>query len=337
MERKDIVIINAWIDTLEKELDLINLIITIKNHFPVCVSSHFQISKTIQELADVFVYEKNNYQFNVSRFDPINEDELAYYYHASPILFFKQSSKKTCSFIPSATLTNNALNLCKSMGYTHCFFTEYDNLFVEEDMHVFYEFRQKTIDEQTNGCFIEYNPGHVSEPFWYVNIDYYLNNVPNIRNPEEFIQYCRIINETGGSSSLFFWSSFMFYYLTKNGKISFVKCTDNCTLFPNSLMNKHVKGKPYGYVLELVKEKGTENIYFCVDTMNANGIGLEFRVLSNKGLYTYFSNLGFYFAQIQGDEFYIQIFNNKKEKIEENYYTKKDILKCNTSYIEFKK
>jgi len=54
-------VIGAWVDTKEKELNLINVIKDIKSKgYPVCLVTHCAISIKVQEMVDYFIFEKEN-------------------------------------------------------------------------------------------------------------------------------------------------------------------------------------------------------------------------------------------------------------------------------------
>lgn len=333
MERKDIVIINTWTDTLEKELDLINLITTIKKHFPVCISSHYPISTTIQQLADLAVYDADNSNFPLSDLEEVHDHELAFIWYGNDNFYFQNAQRENCSFLPTATLVINAMNVCMASGYTHCFFTEYDNLFDEKDMHVFYEFREKSIQENTCGTFIHYNHQGVSEPFWYVDIKYYLDKVPNIRTAKDLIKCCRVSGET----SYFFWSSFMKHYLyNNNGNISLLDEIDNSALFPNSIINKQVRGNSYGYMIGAVIEENTENIYAWINAIHTPSVGLRVEILcDDEDINFVVGATGLICKQVTSKQFLMRVYNKEDKKIDEKFFRTKDVIKNKVSYIRF--
>lgn len=330
---KEIVLINNWIDTAEKELDAINLITTLKSaDYDVCLSSHNTVSPLIQKLADIFVYEKNNYVFNEKEFASIADDELAFYFHHSPILFYKQASRKTISFIQTTSLIFNALNVCKSAGYTHFFFLEGDHLINSKDIGVLQLFKDKAANK--DGCFILYNEGAFSEPFYYCKIDTFLQYVPNPRNPAEFIKFCR----TDSGSSYFFLGSYLFYYLSKH--VNYIPCANNNSLFPNSVLNKYVKGKTYNYIIDVVRERRngqiTDDFYFIVDVFEQSGENLYIQVFSDGEWIEHTTRRGFHFIKLKSNPFLtkVQVFDQDK-LIEDKEFFLKDVK--TTSYIEFKK
>lgn len=326
---KEIILINNWIDTAEKELDAINLITTLKSAgYDVCLSSHNTISPLIQKLVDIFVYEKNNYVFPEQDFNEIADDELAFYFHDSPVLFYKQCSRRTISFLQTTSLIFNALNVCKSAGYTHFFFLEGDHLINSKDINVLQQFKDKAADK--GGCFILYNEGVFSEPFYYCEIDTYLQNVPNPRNPAEFIKACRV--ETG--ASYFFLGSFLYHYLHKH--VNYIKEFDNTKLFPNSQINKYVKGKTYGYVINVVDNaEFNGDKYFIVDTIDKTGENLRIEILTDLDIYQKWTRLGFDYINLgKVRRVLVIVYNNESNIIEQKLFD--TTLIDRTSYLEFK-
>jgi hypothetical protein len=329
---KDIVVINNWIDSAEKEIDAINLITTLKSAgYDICLSSHRFVSPLLQSLIDIFVYEKENYQFPESDFDAIADDELAFFYHSSPILFYKQASRKTVSFLQTISLIHNALTVCRSAGYTHFFFLEGDHLIHETDVKTLQLFKDQARDHK--GCFILYTEGAFSEPFYYCEIETFLKYVPNPRNPAEFINSCRV--STG--ASYFFLGSYLFHYLSKY--VNYIPCHNNKELFPNSQLNKYVKGKTYNYIVDVVRERRngeiTDDLYFIVDVFEKSGENLDVQIFSGGDLIKHKTQQGFHYIKLTPNLFWVKICVYEGDKlIEEREFFSKDINK--TSYIEFK-
>lgn len=324
--RRNIVIISVWLDTQEKILDAIQLISNVKKHFPICLYSHFPIPEIVQNMVDFSIYDKENVISKESDFDDIDPGLIPYYYAIYPGYKYINSSASG-PIVACLAQTMRPLPILKMAGYTHFFFLEGDHLISEKDMRVFYDF----INKGKKGTFIKYSPIMISEPFYYCEIDFFLNNIPIINTIKEF-------KEIVVKQQTFLLGSIILHGLEKGGleHINFIDCHDNHDIFPNSILNKYLRSRPYNYIFDVVRDKNSSDVYFCVDVNDQSGIGIKFKIASDLHTEEIITRENkFIFKKIPSDTFlFIEIFNQKGEKIEEKLYRTEEILKTQRKYIE---
>ncbi len=122
-----IFVLDAWINTQEKERDLIECINRLKEfpNIPILLATHYPIKPEIQEMVDYYIYDKNNpillnHEFashsvasgRWSLYGDYRIDSELPYHHDYAIW----------------TTMKNAFNFCKHLNKNNIHFLEYDNL-----------------------------------------------------------------------------------------------------------------------------------------------------------------------------------------------------------------
>lgn len=134
---RDIIIISAFIDTLEKEDVLLKSITQLKKlNKTIFLFSSSEISNKITNLVDYYFWNKEN---------PILPIEM------SPFVWIANNNYFVHLFSNSNILAvsraiNLSLNFCKDLGYEFFYFIEFDAIFDNKDLNLFEKLKQKTLE-----------------------------------------------------------------------------------------------------------------------------------------------------------------------------------------------
>jgi len=119
---KEIIYITDYSNTLEKQINLLNLIKSIdKKIYDICVSSHCILPEWIIELCDYYFYDKNNDLL----YDPFLKPFKCYKTDTFHIKY-KPINTKSSHLLAILRLNYSTLSFLKSLGYNKIHKIEYD-------------------------------------------------------------------------------------------------------------------------------------------------------------------------------------------------------------------
>ena len=119
---KEIIYIVDYSNTLEKQINLLNLIKGINREvYDVCVSSHCVLPEWIIELCDYYFYDKNNDLL----YDPFIKP-FKYYQSNTFNIKYKPINNKSAHILAILRLNYSTLTFLKSLGYNKIHKIEYD-------------------------------------------------------------------------------------------------------------------------------------------------------------------------------------------------------------------
>ena len=119
---KEIIYIVDYSNTLEKQINLLNLIKDINREvYDVCVSSHCILPEWIIELCDYYFYDKNNDLL----YDPFLQE---FRYHINEVfeIWYKSIQVKSTWILAILRLNLSTFTFLKSLGYKVVHTMEYD-------------------------------------------------------------------------------------------------------------------------------------------------------------------------------------------------------------------
>lgn len=158
----------------------------------------------------------------------------------------------------------NAVNLGKSLGYTHFEKLEYDPLFSEEAFNYLSSLPSKCLDENKKGLYLlnsKTNPPDISFHYFFSEIDYFLSNVKNIKSENDYRDF---INHTNGGNFFINVERFLYQNLIISGLENYVLIDEQerDLKFPNTYWNSEVSPNniPKKY------NGGTSRMYWPIDT-----------------------------------------------------------------------
>lgn len=151
----DIFIIDCWLDTNEKENDLISLIKKLKEfEIPILLTGHYPVKPEIQKMVDYFIYDKDN---------PILENNDFKTYDVSSCRWTVKGEWKIENSVEFHhdyaiwSTWKNSFNFAKFLGKKYIHFLEYDNLIDT------FQYRQAFLEESRRHDVVlyEYKPNSV--------------------------------------------------------------------------------------------------------------------------------------------------------------------------------
>jgi hypothetical protein len=181
---KNIVIINSYANSEEKVNLLLNYVKQVKKtNVDILLTSHLPLPQNIVELANYYIYDKENFLLPKER-----SPATWYADHEEYISLY-------CSRHGYAIIKNvySALHFAKSLGYTDFIFSEYDNILSDNGVYKFqsiFDVLQKTekkifvfrLNEQR---YNKYNIVYQTN-FFAGNIDYFIKNITLVKSYEEW-------------------------------------------------------------------------------------------------------------------------------------------------------
>lgn len=186
---EDIFIIDAWIDTEEKENDLLRLIKKLKNfNIPILLCGHYPIKPQIQNMVDYYIFDKNN---------PLLFEKEFFKYDVNSGFWATTQNWRSESKYPFHhdyaiwETMRNGFNFANYLGKKRIHFFEYDNDpdieqykqgFLEESKHfdaVLYEYSLGSITDKSLG---EYCATYI----FSINTETALKTINKIKSKHEY-------------------------------------------------------------------------------------------------------------------------------------------------------
>lgn len=189
-EDDEVIIISTYPDTNKRKQLTIDCINSLKPlNKKIILASHYPVSDDIQEMVDYYIYDKENIIIPHS-----------YYTH-----FYRQTNKydvqvnltgQNNSNQSLAALMNwmNGLKLAKSLGYTKALTMAFDVIVNENDYPTIDEIFKKLNDWNVYIALLPTAKGNgVETTSMGININYFLNLVPDSRSGDEFNEHCKSV------------------------------------------------------------------------------------------------------------------------------------------------
>jgi len=183
-KEESMIMLVTWAKELEQQKLLLDCITSLDLlGIDICLTSHYPVSTTVQNLVSYYIYDKYNplisagagqgwnYTMSVNnrpamRID-INKEFTGIGVH-SPAVF---SSIK------------HSLHVAKSANKKYVFYTESDTIINPKDLHSFYDVFKETLDNNKKAWFELYERGKEEDvmscngEFWFGEVDFFLNNI----------------------------------------------------------------------------------------------------------------------------------------------------------------
>jgi len=204
----EIFVIGCWTDTKEKEQNLISVIKDIKSrNYPICLVAHYPISKEIQELADYFIFEKENVLSHNWR--------LTFWRIRNGI---REEKASLVDYHAVACLMNirNAVDLLKDKEkFQYIHYREAD---LEYDFDSYMKHFNDSQSKDHVALFIHYQDEAYRTDLFSCDIDWYNLVIPRVQSWEEYVK-----NKLGDNLILEYWFSEIVNSKTKSEHITFIK------------------------------------------------------------------------------------------------------------------
>jgi len=194
---EDLFVVLTYPDTTIKEKITKDCISNIKNYTntKVLVSSHYPLTKEVQQLTDYYLYDSYNpliehtlYKFYWSEMDNVkvelNLDKL----------------KNVNRLNQSLTVLNNienSIRFAKDSGYKRIICVSYDFIFDEENIKTINDICKRLDKENKKGYFMRYVEGNMvlyKTVFFIIDVDFYSGIFTNPRTPEKYNKECKIMD-----------------------------------------------------------------------------------------------------------------------------------------------
>ena len=203
----EIFIIGAWTDNKIKEQNLKNVIKDIKaKNYPVCLVTHYPVSKEIQELVDYFIFEKENI---------LSENwKLTFWRERNGI---REERPSLVNYHGVACLMNirNAVDLLLAKEkYTYMHYIEAD---LEYDFDVYINL-WKNIPDEHQALFVHFQDGQYRTDLFSCYIDWYDMVIPRVQTWNEYTSKALTNNLI-----LEYWFTEIINKTTKEDHITFIK------------------------------------------------------------------------------------------------------------------
>lgn len=180
----DLIVINAYPNTIEREVILENCINQLKKtNKEILLVTHYPVKIKIQQLVDYFIYDIRN---------PILDTSMLYWYGNED--FYLQTSTFEFGAASYTVLLSiqNAVYLAKSLGKKIFYYFEYDCLISDQDLkkidflktEIFKKGKKGYVQITTHGMDIK-NKG-VGMLFFMFDIDFYIKTFKIIHSIEEY-------------------------------------------------------------------------------------------------------------------------------------------------------
>ncbi len=181
-KEKSMIIIVTWAKTLEQQKVLLDCIMSLDLlGIDICLSTHYPVSTTIQNLVSYYVYDKYN---------PIISSGGGWNYtmsvNNSPMIRIDINKEFTGLGVHSPAVFSSikhSLHLAKSAGKKYVFYLEGDTVLNPKDLHSFYDVFRETLDTNKKAWFELYQDGKEEDvkscngEFWFGEVDFILNNI----------------------------------------------------------------------------------------------------------------------------------------------------------------
>lgn len=222
-ETKSIVIIDCFVANQLIELKLIDQIEKLKkNNFDILLISNTKVCDRVLEKVDYYIYDKRNQLFESTYTNVMDIDFIDYIYIGDEYQFTLHKVSPGLQRHGLSVLVNlyNSVSFVKSLGYTHFWRVEVDDLFGSDSL-MFIKSSENILKEHNKKAVLYYNesldpmyPNNISFHFMYWNIDYFLEKIPQIKNEKD---YKNIILKNFNSLDFVIAEEFIYRFIKMNG------------------------------------------------------------------------------------------------------------------------
>jgi hypothetical protein len=173
LNKNECFVIGAWIDTKEKEQNLLTVIKDLKlKGYPICLVTHCSISEEIQDLVDYYIYEKENI---------LSENwRLTFWRNINGV---REEKPSLVDYHGVACLMNirNAIDLLlakEQYKYIH---------YREADLEYDFDYYMNAFDDKKKALFVHYQDNKYRTDLFSVNIEWYNSIIPRVQSWEEYV------------------------------------------------------------------------------------------------------------------------------------------------------
>lgn len=223
----DLIVINAYPDTIEREIILENCINQFKKtNKEILLVSHYPIKVKIQQLVDYFIYDIRNHM--------LDESMLYWYGHEDIFLQAENLGMGTASYAVLLSI-QNAVCLAKNLGKKIFYYFDYDCLISDKDLkkidlltdEIYKKGKRGWVRTNTYGIDMKNLGIHTN--FFICEVDFYFENFKILQNREEYKKLCN----NGITLEFYFYQS-----LSKNiSQLNVINGVYLKEIFPTSGLN----------------------------------------------------------------------------------------------------
>lgn len=175
----EILIVNSYINTKEKEEVLYKSLIQLKklNRHILLLSNSTILSKNILDICDFYIY---------------NSENLLLPSEKSPLIWYADATETVHMYNKGVNLSivrnmNLGLHFVKNLGFTKFLYMEYDNIFHDDDLPTLEGMFQILSDKYAYFCrFNDYNQLAYETRIFSGDVDFFLTNISLPKTYEEW-------------------------------------------------------------------------------------------------------------------------------------------------------
>lgn len=302
----DIIIINAYPNTIEREAILKNCIKQLKKtNIEIMLVTHYPVKREIQQLVDYFIYDIRN---------PMLEESMIWWYGNDK--FYLQTSSFN---IGSASYTvllsiQNGVYLAKSLGKKMFYYFEYDCRISDEDLKKITSLKQELYKKKKKGYVQIYTHGGdiknkgIGMLFFIFEVDFYIEKINMVYTREEFKKSVK-----NGIALEFYFYQRIYKYMSELYIEEEIYIRD---FFPNSDIN--LSSYESSYFIDILPEQKNRKSVLVI--MNRKDDVEEYKLVfindDNNGLNKF--NIS-----VSPDGYYYNILNDKIKTVK-IFYKKND-------------
>ena len=242
IKNKKITIIDCFIQSDSIKSKLKDAIRKIKSTgSDVMLVSNTSADKDIIDMCDFYLYDRRNQLFRKEYTNVVDV-----HFFNSTGSFIAYNIKPGLQRHGLSVLVNlfNALDVAKSMGYTHFQRIECDDIFGEMSLEFMTEVPDIVGDNKKGLFYLNESPGenNISFHYFYCEIDYFLNSVNRINNENDYVEY--LLRENGNLDFVIA-ESYVYDNLMKSGRDNIISKSgsDDMNLdFPDTTWNTETSG-----------------------------------------------------------------------------------------------
>ena len=326
---KTITVIDAFISNDSQKILLNNFLLTINQINPILLITNSIIDKSVIDKVDYLIYDKNNNLFEST----YNNYEKFILWKRINNLKFNSVHYHTQKHGLSVLINLfRSLKFAKELGYTHFRRIEYDTVLGGKSINDIISTPLDCFNNNKKAKFYINEKGYHSFQYFFSEIDFFLNNFPEIKNENDYVN---LIQKEFNSLDFVIVEKLMSYYINKLNKDEIYLKNDlaselNDSIWNQSLSNSGTIKQMQGCSTELYKQ-GDKNLIF---TLNKQNIPLYRKVIiyyhnNNPDVFEYnCKNEGEWFLNdIKEDVYKIEIYDN-------NILTLKQSVTKIENYIE---
>lgn len=253
----DIIVINSYPDTREREVILKNCIKQFKKtNKHILLATHYPVKRETQQLVDYFIYDKNN---------PMLDESILYWYGNDNFYLQTESRRFGEASFAGLLSIQNAISLAKHLDKKIFYYFEYDCLISDKDLQniellknkVYRKGKRGHIQLDTHGGDIK-NEG-VNMLFFMLEVDFYYENFSMLKTYEEYKRSVKY-----GVALEFYLYQGLYKNISQLDvkRISFLK-----EIFPNSHFNFSSYESPH-FIDILSEQKSRKSILVITNEKN---------------------------------------------------------------------